>query len=60
MTETEPDPALPPQPLPVASIPRPAVISAPPPAVVAAKPRRNFWPVLGVIGFLLLAAGEGY
>jgi len=28
--------------------------------VVAAKPRPNFWPVLGVIGFLLLAGGEGY
>jgi hypothetical protein len=59
MSETEPSPALPaevlpePQPAPV----RAATVQAPPPAI---RPRRSFWPWLGIIGFLLLAAGEGY
>ncbi len=30
------------------------------PATAAAKPRRGLWPALGLIGFLLLAAGELY
>jgi hypothetical protein len=64
MSETESTPPLPPEPLPeprpapeAARLPiRPA--AAPPPKPAAA--RRSFWPVLGIIGFLLLAAGEGY
>lgn len=52
MSETEP-----------LSGPIPAMAALPPPlpAVPPArkeKPRRSFWPVLGVIGFLILAGGE--
>ncbi len=36
---------------------RARTVEVPPPAL---KPRRSLWPVLGIIGFLLLAAGEGY
>jgi hypothetical protein len=53
--ETVPDPA------PVA--PPPVVVADPPAAPPPPKParaRRSLWPLLGVIGFLLLAAGEGY
>ena len=59
MSETEPSPALPaealpePQPAPL----RAATVQPPTPAI---RPRRRFWPLLGIIGFLLLAAGEGY
>jgi hypothetical protein len=53
-TETSPPDALP--------GPRPGLIqvktlAAPPPVV---RPRRSFWPVLGLFGFLILAAGEAY
>jgi hypothetical protein len=50
MSETENLPVAPPEPPPP---PKPE-------AVTPAKPRQNFWPALGVAGFLLLAAGEGY
>jgi hypothetical protein len=57
MSETEPPP--PPTPLPemrtdTAPVPIAAVAPAP------ATPRRTLWPVLGVIGFLILAGGEIY
>jgi hypothetical protein len=32
----------------------------PAPEVKPAKPRRSAWPLLGFLGFLILAAGEGY
>jgi hypothetical protein len=35
-------------------------LPAPPVAVAVAKPRRSLWPVVFGLGFLLLAAGEGY
>jgi hypothetical protein len=57
MSETETSP-LPAEPLPELQ----PGLSRVQPAVAAPKvrARRSFWPVLGVIGFLLLAAGEGY
>ncbi len=56
MSETEP--ALPPEIAAVSPIIRAAIPAAPIP--VTARPRRNFWPALGIFGFLLLAVGEGY
>jgi len=41
---------------PIPDIPAPPEPAAP----AAAKPRRSFWPALGIIGFLILAAGEVY
>jgi hypothetical protein len=59
------DPETVPEAEPVA--PPPVIIAeppaAPPPSPPQPKPagaRRSVWPLLGVIGFLLLAAGEGY
>jgi hypothetical protein len=59
MSETEPSPLLPPPPL--AELPpglnRPKPVDATSPVI---RPRRSLWPLLGVAGFLILAAGEGY
>ncbi|HQT63002.1 MAG: hypothetical protein B7Z75_10310 [Acidocella sp. 20-57-95] len=41
-----------------AALPRTAPVAKTDPK--PAKPRGNFWPLLGVAGFLVLAAGEGY
>lgn len=64
MSETEPTPSSPPEPLPdlpAAPPPiQPRLVAPKPAAPAAAATRRNLWPVLGVIGFLVLAAGEGY
>lgn len=61
MSETDNLPPAQPEPLPQS----PAAGSPPaPPPVVApakpAKPRRSVWPLLGLLGFLILAGGEGY
>ncbi len=56
MSEYEPIPPLPPEFLQGA----PKLAAPPPPAPRPQAARRNFWPVLGMIGFLILAAGEGY
>ncbi len=55
MSETETSPL--PEPLPE---PQPALSRTPPAAAPVLRPRRNLWPVAGIIGFLVLAAGEGY
>jgi hypothetical protein len=56
MSETETTPL--PEPLPEL---QPALNREPPAAAAPVlQPRRSFWPVLGSIGFLILAAGEGY
>jgi hypothetical protein len=59
MSETEPSPILPPQPMPELQpgLSRTRPVDVTPPVV---KPHRSIWPLLGIIGFLLLAAGEGY
>jgi hypothetical protein len=69
MTEDQ-TPAPPPEPTPPAVIAAPAPPPPPPPLPpkppaaakppAPVKPARSFWPVLGIIGFLILAAGEGY
>jgi hypothetical protein len=48
---------IPPEP-PQEAPPRATPAAARPPK--AEKPRGSFWPVLGIIGFLILAAGEAY
>ncbi len=56
MSETETSPL--PEPLPEL---QPALNRVPPAAAAPViAPRRRLWPVLGIIGFLVLAAGEGY
>ena len=54
MSETEP----------AATLPEPPAVQPPnrplPAPMPVIRPRRNFWPAVGVIGFLVLAGGEGY
>jgi hypothetical protein len=59
MSETEPSPPLPPAvlPEPQPGLSRAKPVSATPPAL---RTSRSYWPLLGIIGFLILAAGEGY
>jgi len=59
MNETESVPPLPPPALPES---QPGLSRTKPQNVTAEviRPRRSLWPLLGVAGFLILAAGEGY
>ncbi len=59
MSETEPAP-LKPEPVAIAPPSRPASAPVPAAAAVPVRPRRNVWPALAILGFLILAGGEGY
>jgi hypothetical protein len=59
---TDPETVAEPEPQPEITA-RPVMIPEPPPARPTVKPAKSgggVWPVIGIIGFLVLAAGEGY